>query len=217
MTARYTLYGLRGSVPSYKVALMLALCGEPFDYVHVNLREGEHKTPAYLARNRFGQVPCLVDNANGRQLAQSAAILEYLADKTGRFGGATLDERLAAREWLFWEFDRLTRGINRPRGVRAGYWQLPDDVVAHYEAEGRAALGVLEQHLAGRSFIVGDQPTIADIDIYAVVRHAPQAGIDLAGYPNVASWLARIEQLPGFGAPEAVLPAASQPAAGAGA
>lgn len=101
MTARYTLYGLFASAPSYKVGLMLTLCDEAFDYVHVNLREGAHKKPDYLKINRFGQVPALVDNSNGKTLCQSGAILEYLADKTGKFGGASLDDRLRAREWLF--------------------------------------------------------------------------------------------------------------------
>src|SRR5215213_9416813 len=124
MSARYTLHGIFASGPTYKVGLMLALAGEPFDYVHVALREGEHKTPAYLAKQRFGQVPLLVDNSNGRHLCQSAAILEYLADKTGKFGGATLQERMDAREWVFWEFDRLSKGIYRPRAAKLGFAQF---------------------------------------------------------------------------------------------
>ena len=83
MTARYTLYGLFASAPSFKVGLMLTLCDEAFDYVHVNLREGAHKKPDYLKINRFGQVPALVDNSNGKTLCQSGAILEYLVQKYG--------------------------------------------------------------------------------------------------------------------------------------
>ena len=76
--------------------------------------QGEHKRPEYLAKQRFGQVPLLVDSSNGRHLCQSAAILEYLADKTGKFGGANLQERMDAREWVFWEFDRLSKGVFAP-------------------------------------------------------------------------------------------------------
>ena len=212
MPARYTLHGVFASGPTYKVGLMLALAGEPFDYVHVALREGEHKTPAYLAKQRFGQVPLLVDNSNGRHLCQSAAILEYLADATGRFGGTSLDERIAAREWIFWGWDRLARGVYRPRGAKAGFMQLTPEVLAHYEAEGRAALQVLDGNLGGRNWLVGEGPTIADIDLYGVVAYAGQAGHDLSQYPNVTAWTKRIEGLPGYAGPENLLPKESRAA-----
>ena len=179
------------SGPTYKVGLFLSLAGEPFDYVHVNLREGEHKRPEYLAKQRFGQVPLLVDNSNGRHLCQSAAIVEYLADKTGKFGGATLQERMDAREWVFWEFDRLSKGIYRPRAAKLGFAQFPAEIVAHYEADGQAGLKTLESHLGGRSWIVGDAPSFADIDVYGVVAYAPQAGVDLSAFPNVSAWMKR--------------------------
>ena len=213
MPARYTLHGIWASGPTYKVGLFLSLAGEPFDYVHVDLRAGEHKKPEYLAKQHFGQVPLLVDNANGRNLCQSASILEYLADTTGKFGGATLEERLEAREWMFWDFDRLVRGVYRPRGVKAGFMKLDPEILSHYEAEGRAALKVLDERLKGRSWIVGETPTIADIDIYGVVAYAPQAGHDLGAFPNVAAWMARMEALPGFRGPDELLPKETKAAA----
>jgi glutathione S-transferase len=213
MPARYTLHGIFASGPTYKVGLMLSLAGEPFDYVHVNLREGEHKRPEYLAKQRFGQVPLLEDNSNGRQLCQSASILEYLADKTGKFGGATFEERIEAREWVFWGWDRLTRGIYRPRAAKLGFVTFAPEVLAHYEAEGQAALKALDQHLAGRSFVVGEAPTFADVDLYGVVAYAPQAGIDLGTFPNLQAWMKRIEAMPGFALPESLLPKESRAAA----
>ena len=90
MAARFELNGISFSGPTYKVGLMLSLAGEPFDYVHIDMMSGEHKKPAHLSRQRYGQVPLLVDRNNGRHLCQSAAILEYLADVLGKFGGATL-------------------------------------------------------------------------------------------------------------------------------
>ncbi|HYF54493.1 MAG TPA: glutathione S-transferase family protein [Salinarimonas sp.] len=206
MSARFTLHGIWLSGPTYKIGLFLALAGEPFDYVHMDLRAGEHKRPDYLALQRYGQVPLLEDNGNGRRLVQSAAILEYLADTTGRFGGANLDERIHAREWMYWDFDRLARGIYRPRAARAGFAQFAPEVLEHYLAEGRVALGVLDAHLAGRSFLVGEGVTIADIDIYGVAAYAEQAGHDLGAVPNVAAWMRRIEALPGFLAADACLP-----------
>ena len=213
MPARYTLHGSFRSGPTYKVGLMLALAGEPFDYVHVNMREGEHKQPAYLAKQRFGQVPLLLDNENGRQLCQSASILEYLADRTGKFGGADFDERIRAREWMFWDFDRLAPHIYRPRAARAGFRQFDPAVLAQHETEGKAALNVLEGHFAGRDWLVGDGPTIADIDVYGVVAYAADGGYDLAVYPNLSAWMRRIQAQPGFAPAEALLPQATQAAA----
>ena len=213
MTARYTLHGFFRSGPTYKVALFLALADEPFEYVHVNLREGEHKQPAYVARQRFGQVPMLVDNESGRNLCQSASILEYLADQTGKFGGADPDERIRAREWMFWDFDRLAPHIYRPRAARAGFRQIDPAVLAQHETEGRAALEVLDGHLAGRAWLVGDSPTIADIDVYGVIVYAAEAGYDLASYPHVSAWMTRIQALPGFAPATALLPQATQAAA----
>ncbi len=212
MTARYTLHGIWASGPTYKVGLMLSLAGETYDYIHVDLRQGEHKQPGYLAKNRFGQVPCLVDTSNGRQLCQSASILEFLADKTGKFGGATLDERFAAREWMFWDFDRLAPAIYRVRAAKLGFRKAHEAVVESYTGDGQVALKTLDDHLAGRLWIVGEGTTIADIDIYGVVGYATQGGYDLSQYPSIRSWMARIEALPGYAGPETLLPKESKAA-----
>lgn len=213
MSARFTLHGIWLSGPAYKVGLMLALAGEPFDYVHVNLREGEHKTPDFLKKQRFGQVPLLVDNSNGRHLCQSASILEYLADTLGRFGGATLEERIQAREWMFWEFDRLAAPIYRMRGVRLGFRSVPQAVAEAYHQEGLLALQVLDGHLKGRDWLVGEGPTIADIDLYGVVAYAGGGGFDLSKFPHIVGWMTRIEGQPGFAVPQDLLPKASRAAA----
>lgn len=205
MPARFVLHGVFLSGPTYKVGLFLSLAGEAFDYVHVNLREGEHKQPPYLSKQRYGQVPLLVDNSNGRQLCQSAAILEYLADTTGKFGGASLEERIQAREWMYWDFDRLAAPIYRSRGMKLGIRKLTPELVEMYAGEGKVALKVLDDHLAGRSWIVGEAPTIGDIDLYGVVAYATEAGFELSAFANVAAWLKRVEALPGF------IPAGSLP------
>ena len=213
MPARFELHGFAFSGPTYKVALTLSLMGEPFDYVHVNMMEGEHKQPPHLSRQRYGQVPLLVDRNNGRHLCQSAAILEYVADMTGRFGGANLDERLQAREWMYWDFDRLAAPLYKARVVKLGFRKAPTEVVEDCLAAARSALGVLESHLAGREWLVGEGATVADIDIYGVVAFAGEAGIDLAEYPQVSAWAKRIEALPGFKARADLLPMESREAA----
>jgi glutathione S-transferase len=206
MVARYVLYGFFRSGPTYKVALALSLSGEAYDYVSISLRDGAQKAPDFLAKNRFGQVPVLEDRSNGMILCQSASILEYLADKTGQFGGATLLERIRAREWCLWDFDRLALNIYRPRAVKLGVRQMDPIVVAQYETEGRMALQVLDESLKGRDWLVGDHPTFADIDLYGVVVYAPEGGFDLSPYPNILSWMKKVEALPGFRTRQDLLP-----------
>jgi glutathione S-transferase len=210
MSARFELYGLFLSGPSYKVALMLSLAHEPFAYHHMDLRAGAHKTDAFRAISRYGQVPALVDTSNGMKLVQSSVILDYLADKTGKFGGATLAERYEAREWLFWEFERLAGNLYRPRAAKLGFRTFDPAVLDQYMGEGNAALAHLETCLTGRDWLVGEGLTIADIDIYGVVYYAPDGGYDLSAYPHVAAWKARIEALPGYAAPEDLMPTQPQ-------
>jgi glutathione S-transferase len=212
MTARYQLHGIWASGPSYKVGLMLALAGEAFDYVHIDLQGGAHKQPDYLQRNRFGVVPCLVDTKTNETFCQSGAIMEHIAEATGKFAGASPAERREAREWLYWGWDRLARGIYRPRAHRFGFWKASDDVVAHYSEDGRNGLKALDAALEGRQWLVGAGPTFADIDLYGVVVYAPQAGLDLGPYPNVRAWMQRIEALPGYQGPDVLLPKESRAA-----
>jgi glutathione S-transferase len=213
MSVRFELHGVAMSGPTCKVGLMLNLAGEPFDYVHVPLPEGAHKQPAYLAKQRYGQVPLLVDRNNGRHLCQSAAILEYLSDTLGKFGGATLDERLHAREWLYWDFDRLAPAIYRSRGIRKGFRKGGPEILDMYSSEAATALDVLNRHLAGKDWVVGEGVTIADIDIYGVISYADDAAVDLAPFSNINAWMTRFEKLPGFKSPHGMLPFESRAAA----
>jgi glutathione S-transferase len=206
MAHRFTLHGIWLSGPTYKVALMLSLCGEPFDYVHLDLRAGEHKKPDYLEKNRYGQVPCLTDGQVN--FCQSASILQYLAETLGKFDGATPQERARIREWMYWDFDRLAPAIYRSRAIRAGFRQAEDAVKTMYEGEGKAGLAVLDAELGKGTWLVGSHPTIADIDVYGVVRYASDAGFDLAAYPNILAWKTRFEALAGFGTPEQLMPQA---------
>ncbi len=203
MANRFTLHGFWLSGPTYKVALMLALSGEGFDYRSIDLRAGEHKQPGYLEMNRYGQVPCLSDG--GANLCQSASILEHLSEATGKFGGANAEERARIREWMFWDFDRLAPNIYRSRAIRAGFRQADDAVKAMYDTEGKAALAVLDGALSKSSWLAGARPTIADIDVYGVVYYLRDGGFDFDAYPNIAAWKARFEALPGFATPEQLL------------
>lgn len=210
MAARFRLNGHFMSGPTYKVGLMLSLAGEPFSFKLIDLAAGEQRQPEYRQKARFGQVPCLEDLQNGRRLVQSAAILDYLADRTGKLGGATYDERLAAREWMFWDFDRLAPYVYRSRMIALGFRKAEEPVVEDLRQMATAGLALLEGHLAGRDFVVGDGPTIADVDLYGVLALAPDARFDLAAYPSISAFMRRVEALPGFGRQADVLPRADR-------
>ena len=202
--SKMTLHGIWLSGPTYKAGLALALMGQAFAYKHVDLRAGAHKQPDFLTINRFGQVPALVDG--DLRLCQSGAILLYLADKFGKMGGKTAEEKARVREWLFWEGDRLASNIYRPRAIKRGFLQADDSVYTMYAKMAGDALKALDTELAKGSFLVGNEATIADVAVYGDVAYAGEAAIDLAPYPNVTAWMARVEKLPGFKKYEDVLP-----------
>jgi glutathione S-transferase len=212
MAARFTLHGIWLSGPAYKVGLMLALAGEPFDYVHVNLRAGEHKKPEFTAKQRYGQVPLLEDAKTGLKLAQSPSILSYLAEELGKFGGANRQEAIEAREWMFWEFDRLAMHTYRLRGQRLGLRSLAQPIAEMHFADGSAALKVLDDHLTGRDWLVGNGLTIADIDVYGVMAYAAAGGFTIAQYAGISAWMKRMESQPGFKSSTDLLPKATQAA-----
>ena len=205
--ADYTLHGSPMSGPTYKVALLLNLLGEQFKFRLLDLRGGEHKKPDYLAINRYGQAPCFQDG--NEYFNQSASVLQYLAEKHGRFAGKNASEHAHIREWMYWEFDRLAPGVYRSRAFALGIRKAEPAVVESYKADGNAGLGVLNDWLGKREWLVGDSPTIADIDVYGVVHLAPEGGaLDLSPYPNVTAWMKRIEALPGY-IPRAAMPTES--------
>ena len=205
---RFTLYGSPHSLPTYKVALMLRLAGEPFSFRYVSFQKGMHKTAEFLALSRWGQVPVLVDN--GRIHTQSAAIVEHLAERLGRFQGGDAATRQAVREWLYWDVDALFPPIFGCYGVLLGQRKLlpisVEPMIADYHRRrAETALSVLDSHLAGRSYLCAAEPTIADLFCYGDVAFAQVCGFELDRWSNVAAWAAGVTALPGFEAPFSLL------------
>ena len=205
---RFTLYGNAASGPSYTAALGLALCRHPFSYIHINLRDGGHKQPDYLVKNRYGQVPALRDGQ--LMCVQSAAILLHLSETLDKFNSKNPLERQRIREWLFWQWDKLALPIFRLRARVRGFRQFGDEIRIMYDTEAKAALAVLEQELIKTEWVVGKKPTVADIGIYGVLRYAAEGNVDLSHYPHVVAWKKRFEELPGFATPEELLPLESR-------
>jgi glutathione S-transferase len=205
---RFTLYGFAGSTNTYTVALMLSLCRHPFSYIHVSLRDGAHKQPDYLVKNRYGQVPALRDGQT--YYVQSSAILLHLAETLAKFDGKTALERGRIREWLFWQWDKLALPIYRLRARNKGVRQFGDEVRVLYDTEAKAALAILEQELAKNEWIGGKKASAADVGIYSVIRYCADANVDLSHYPALMRWKQRMEALPGFATPEQLLPMESR-------
>lgn len=203
---RFTLHGVWASGPTYKAGLMLALSGADWRFQHLDMMTGAHKREDYLAPNPFGQAPCLEDADIGGAVLQSPVILEHVADATGTFQPATPADRLRARAWAFWSTDRLVRGVFRPRGVKLGFFKADPAVIAHYEREGDAGLKELDRLLAGKTWLVGETVTFADIDIYGVVAFLEQGGFARADYPSIAAHATRIEAMPGWAGVNDLLP-----------
>ena len=199
----YTLYGTFLSMPCVKAGLMLDLCGLPYDYKHVNLRAGESKTPDFLKLNKWGQVPVLV--ANGTPMTQSGAILLELAAKTGKFDGADPEEKRQVREWLFWEADLMYPGIAATRAQRL-FYNGPAEVIAFFKGRGERALGMLNEALTGKDYLVGAKPTVADIACYVTAAYAGDAELSLDAYPAIQAWMKRMTALPGMKVPQEALP-----------
>jgi glutathione S-transferase len=196
------IYGDETSGNCLKVKYVAEKLGSPYTWVHVSALSGETRRPDFLARNPMGQIPA-IELDDGRHLAQSNAIIRYLAR-----GSALLPDDAFAQakidEWLFWEqyshepyiavcrFHMLFQG--KPKAAREA-WRVE---------RGEKALDFMEGHLApqegiGRHtptippFLVGGTMTIADIALLAYTRTAHEGGFDLSGRPHIRNWIKRCE------------------------
>lgn len=191
-----TLHDIPISGNAYKVRLVLASLGLPYRRRVVDLFRGETRTPAFLAKNLAGEAPVL-ELPDGTCLAESSAILWYLAEETALLPADRL-ERARVLRWMAFEQTHVDGVISRARFRRS----FPDAVPTRAEefaawwSEGTWALGVLDAHLAGRDWFVGPSVTIADLCLYAYVHCAPEGGFELDPFPAVRAWLARVERRP---------------------
>ncbi len=180
---------------AHRVVLFASLLGLEHELVEVDLQAGAQKKPEFLAISPFGQVPALEDD--GVAIADSNAILVYLAKKAGRSDWLPEDALGAARvqRWLSVAAGELAYGPAAARLITVfGAGFNADEVISR----AHALLGQLEQHLAGRDWLAADHPTIADVAIYSYIARAPEGNVELSAYPAVNRLLRRIEALPGF-------------------
>src|SRR5689334_24570364 len=194
----YTLYSMQRSGNSYKARLALAHLRVPYRLIEVDILKGDSHTPEFLAKNPNGQVP-LLEVAPGRYLAESNAILWYIA------GGTPLapEDRIGraeALQWMFFEQHSL-----EPNLGAAYFWltlvkggrELQQHALEDWMEEGHRALGVMDKHLKQHPFFVDGRLTVADLALYAYTHVAERCDFDLSAFPHVRGWLERVASEPG--------------------
>ena len=192
----HTLYGDHRSGNCYKIELALAQLGLDYRFVDVDVLRGESRTPAFLALNANGKIP-LLELDDGRCLAESNAILCYLADGTPLWPSERW-ARAQVLQWLFFEQYSHEPYIATARFI-VQYLGRPPERAADLAAKmapGHRALAVMEQQLAAHPFLSGADYTIADIALYAYTHVAAEGDFDLAAYPNLRAWLQRVREQP---------------------
>lgn len=189
------LYRFRLSGHSHRVELMLSLLNLPYELVELDRASNEHKQPAFLTMNPFGQVPVIQDGEV--TLADSNAILVYLVSKYDE-GKWLPREPLAAAKVQRWLSVAAGELANGPAKARAAIlFKLPmavEEVIAH----SHELFAVMESELEKTPFLAGETPTLADIANYTYTAYAPEGNISLEPYPHLRQWLQRIEALPDF-------------------
>lgn len=203
-----TLHALSQSGNAFKVAFMLNALGLPWQAKFVDLFNGETRSPAWReAVNPMGEVPVLQDGE--RHLTQSGAILVELAERHGRFGGRDDAERHEILRWLLFDNHKFTASFASYRFMKSFAPSAPDPaVMAWLRGRFEAAFGVVNQHLSGRDWMVGDGPTIADFSLSGYLFYpVEESGYDVAAqHPAIGAWVARLRRVPGWADPYEMLP-----------
>jgi glutathione S-transferase len=193
-----TLYDFLESGNGYKVRLLLTQLGIPYRLKQLEIFKGATRTPEFLAKNPNGRIPT-VEFEDGRHLFESGAILWYFAEGTSFMPQDRL-ERAQTLQWMFFEqyshepYIAVVRAWKHVVGGKLTPLQemeMPGRIKRGYDA-----LDVMEGHLAGHKFFVGERYGLADIALYAYTHVADEGEFDLGRYPNVSAWLARVAAQP---------------------
>ena len=200
------LYCFGESGNAYKAALTMELAGVDWEPVYVDFFNGETRTPEYRALNEMGEAPLLIDG--DVKLSQSGAIQLYISEKTGKFGGADETQAHEVLRWLFWDNHKLSSQAGMTRFLMnfLPEEKRPAEVIAFMQARLKSVYKVLDQHLEGRDWMVGDAPTLADFACCGYLYYPEPFGFDRADWPNIDRWLAGLSGLPGWKHPYDLMP-----------
>lgn len=192
MADTLTVYGDSESGNCLKVKFIADRFGIAYRWIETSVVKAETRTPEFLALNPAGQVP-LVVLADGRRLAQSNAIMLYLAEGRGLIPQDAF-ERALMFQWLFWEQYSHETAI-AVRRYHKFFLNKPDsEIDPALMPKCERALTLMNDHLVGRNYFVGERLSLADIALVAYTRFSHQAGLDLARWASVRSWVQRLER-----------------------
>lgn len=184
----------------WKPLIFLEEAGIAYDLTHIHFSKKEQKADWYVALNPNGRIPTLVDRSNGDFVVfESGAILWYLAEKYNRFLPEDPNDRSKTLQWLMFQMS----GVGPMMG-QAMYFQRiaapkghhDDFAIQRYVAESRRLLEVVDRQLDGKSFLIGEQYTIADMAMYPYARSFPWAKVSVEGLDNLQAWFARLDARP---------------------
>ena len=198
--AEYRLHCMKESGNSYKAALMLQLAGCDWQPVWVDYFNGATRQEDFRqGMNEMGEVPIL--EHGDRKVTQSGAILTYLADRIGKFGGRNDDEKLEILRWMLFDNHKFTSYYATLRFL-FGIQKSGDTPVTEFlRARAIGAFGIVERHLADRPFLLGDRLTIADFQLAAMACDWRRSEMPLDGYRNIVRWLDGLDRLPAWADP----------------
>jgi glutathione S-transferase len=193
------LYDYLPSGNGYKCRLVLKALGMPYELKEMNIVAGATRTPEYLAINPNGKIPVLMVPGRG-PIAESHAIIAYLAEGSSLMPSDPY-ERALMWQWMCFEQYQLEPGVGTVRFWLKSLKKTPEEFGERYKERfqrGAEALAVLERELTGRSWLVGDQVTLADVALFAYTHVAGEAGYRLADYPAITAWIANFKALPWY-------------------
>jgi glutathione S-transferase len=190
------IYGDSRSGNCLKVKWTAEYLDIPYEWLEVDVMTGATRTPEFLGMNPAGQVPTVILE-DGRPLAQSNAIILHLAEGS-RLIPTDAYTRAKMLEWMFWEQYSHEPTIAVVRFQVAFLGKSRDEIEPRLIERGEAALARMEEALAASPFLVGESPSLADVALVAYTRVAHDGGFDLAHYPAVKAWVARVEDALGI-------------------
>lgn len=180
----------------FKITIALEELALPYTLHHVRIEEGEHLLPEFLALNPHGRIPVLVDDEHGIVLFESAAILLYLAEKTGKLLPKPLAQRWEAIKWL--QYHASSVGPIIGQRVHFELFDAPKQPAAieRYQRLTHNAFSVLDQHLAHVPYLAGDEYSIADIAHFGWTHIARIIDFDFSNFVHLTAWHDRIAARP---------------------
>ncbi|MDA8708344.1 glutathione S-transferase family protein [Hellea sp.] len=188
------LYDYLPSGNSYKARLLMSYLGVPYEWENLDIIKGETQTDGFKAKNPVGQIP-LLELADGRRIAESNAILFFLAEGTPYWPKNAFDQAKCL-QWMFFEQYKHEPSIAVARFIHHYAMETRKGELPVLHKKGYGALDIMEAHLADNFWFVGGGRSIADIALYAYTHVAGEGGFDLSNYPNIMAWCDRFSDHP---------------------